>query len=71
MNRSTYSENGDFSNLRHGIESEKTMVRNKNAFFRPKGLLIRNEDIEIGVKRSDPDASNMVRVILYFHNKNQ
>lgn len=72
INKSYLSENGDNAEpdkTRVGIDNPRNATRNKVAFFRPKGIIVRNTDIEIGYKKSEPEG-NMVRVILFFNNKN-
>lgn len=70
INRTLLSENNDLDASRRGIESDRTAIRNKLAFFKPKSILIRNNDIEIGYKRSPLTTnSNSCRVILFFNNK--
>lgn len=48
----------------------KTAIRNKIAFFKLKGIIVKNAEIEIGYKKTNPEPnSEVVKVILYFNNK--
>lgn len=55
MSKSRYSEYGDGNdqgfNLT-GIEDNKTANRNKTAFFKNSGMIVRDQDIEIAFKRT-------------------
>ena len=71
MSRSYYSDQG-FNDSKIGISSQKTVGKNKAAFFKKSGVLIREDEFEVAYKRSDPKSSDnytKVRIILYFNNK--
>lgn len=72
MSKSYYSDQGDFSSSKLGIDNSRTVGKNKTAFFKKTGILIREDEFEIAYKRSDPeerDNFSSVRIILYFNNK--
>ena len=53
-----------------GLDDPQTVYRNKLAFFKPTGILVRNDDLEIGYKKSALDYTrSRQKIILYFHNK--
>ncbi len=57
MSRSHYSDYADLNNLggssgSSGIEDSRTAIRNKVAFFKNTGVIVKDQDIEIAYKRS-------------------
>lgn len=56
MSKSRYSEFGDNNgqgyNLSSGTEDNRTANRNKTAFFKNSGMIVRDQDIEIAFKRT-------------------
>ena len=54
MSKSYYSDQGDFNNSKLGIDNSRTVGKNKTAFFKKTGILIREDEFEIAYKRSDP-----------------
>lgn len=75
MSRSHYSDVGpndtnfNMSNGSSGVEDSRTAARNKAAFFRNSGLIVRDSDIEIAYKRTENNNLDSNRIILYFNNK--
>lgn len=55
---------------RTGIENIRTATKNKVAFFKPKMLISKDNDFEIGFKRSSLEGDyDRVRLIFYVNNK--
>lgn len=53
-----------------GIENSRTATKNKVAFFKPKMLISKDNDFEIGFKRSSLEGDyDRVRLIFYVNNK--
>lgn len=73
--RSHYSEYGSnepntyMSNGSSGVEDVRTAIRNKVAFFKSSGLIVREQDFEIAYKRTEANNQASNRIILYFNNK--
>lgn len=57
------------SNGSSGVEDVRTATRNKVAFFKSSGLIVREQDFEIAYKRTEANNQASNRVILYFNNK--
>lgn len=73
MSKSHYSDYGDYnaqrSSASSGVDDPKTAVRNKIAFFKNAGVIVRDQDLEIAYKRSEGSNLAANRIILYFNNK--
>lgn len=74
MSKSHYSDYGDYniaqrSSGSSGVDDPKTAARNKIAFFKNAGVIVRDQDLEIAYKRSEGSNLTANRVILYFNNK--
>jgi glutamine synthetase len=52
-----------------GIDDPRTVLRNKIAFLKNKGIIMKEQEFEIGYKRTESNNLNSNRVILYFNNK--
>ena len=53
-----------------GIENSRTATKNKVAFFKSKMLISKDNDFEIGFKRSSLEGDyDRVRIIFYVNNK--
>ena len=44
MSKSYYSDQGDFNSSRLGIDNSRTVGKNKTAFFKKTGVLIREDE---------------------------
>lgn len=55
MSKSRYSEFGDNNGQGYNLTSmneDRTANRNKTAFFKNSGMIVRDQDIEIAFKRT-------------------
>ena len=44
MSKSYYSDQGDFNTSKLGIDNSRTVGKNKTAFFKKTGILIREDE---------------------------
>ena len=71
MTKSYFPETHEImQNSRLGIENPQTVYRNKLSYFKSSGILVRDDDFQIGYKKSSLDFHrSRQKTILYFHNK--
>ena len=71
LSQSMYSErNLPIVQSKIGIENNRTATKNKVAFFKSKMLISKDNDFEIGFKRSSLEGDyDRVRLIFYVNNK--
>jgi hypothetical protein len=76
VSRSHFVESGidhDFNNMKrnegYGIDDPRIALKNKIAFLKSNGVIVRENEFEIGYKRTESNNLSTNRIILYFNNK--